>query len=98
MQIKTFAKVLSKLVEYEEHWDLVTSEMAPTHSEKTLIWLLLKQHLPKLYLANINPIEFLIWTQVKNVGWKRMYPGYISYKMKIVLIFYQEINRIVENG
>ena len=43
--------------------------MAATHSEKTLIWLLLKQHLPKLYLANINPIEFLIWTQVKNVGW-----------------------------
>lgn len=34
------------------------------YSEKTLIWLLIKQGLSQLNQAGINPIEFLIWTQV----------------------------------
>ena len=70
--------------------ELVTSEMAATHSEKTLIWLLLKQHLPKLYLANINPIEFLIWTQVKNVGWLEENISSDSLKMKKYKSFYHK--------
>ena len=37
------------------------------HSEKTRIWLLIKQSLPQLNKAEINPIEFLIWTQGKNI-------------------------------
>ena len=37
------------------------------YSEKTRIWLLIKKSLPQLNKANINPIEFLIWTQGKNI-------------------------------
>ena len=37
------------------------------HSEKTRIWLLLKKSLPQLNKAGINPIEFLVWTQGKNI-------------------------------
>ena len=37
------------------------------HSEKTRIWLLIKKSLPQLNKAEINPIEFLIWTQGKNI-------------------------------
>ena len=36
------------------------------YSEKTRIWLLIKNSLPQLNKAGINPIEFLIWTQEKN--------------------------------
>ena len=37
------------------------------HSEKTRIWLLIKKSLPQLNKAEINPIEFLIWTQGKSI-------------------------------
>ena len=37
------------------------------YSEKTRIWLLIKNSLPQLNKAGINPIEFLIWTQGKNI-------------------------------
>ena len=37
------------------------------HSEKTRIWLLIKNSLHHLNKAGINPIEFLIWTQGKSI-------------------------------
>ena len=37
------------------------------YSEKTRIWLLIKKSLPELKRAGINPIEFLVWTQRKNI-------------------------------
>ena len=37
------------------------------YSEKTRIWLLIKNSLPQLNKAGINPIEFLIWTQGKSI-------------------------------
>ena len=37
------------------------------YSEKTRIWLLIKKSLPHLNIAGVNPIEFLIWTQGKDI-------------------------------
>ena len=37
------------------------------YSEKTRIWLLVKKSLPQLNRAGVNPIEFLIWTQGRNI-------------------------------
>ena len=37
------------------------------YSEKTRIWLIIKNSLPQLNKAGINPIEFLIWTQGKSI-------------------------------
>ena len=36
-----------------------------SQSEKNLIWMALKAALPQLKAAGINPIEFLLWTQVE---------------------------------
>ena len=45
---------------------LVRPCQAMVYSEKTLIWLHIKKCLSHLNQAGINPIEFLIWTQVSG--------------------------------
>ena len=34
------------------------------YNDKTKIWIAIKDHLRELEFAKVNPIEFLIWTQV----------------------------------
>ena len=40
---------------------------AMAYSEKTLTWVLIRKSLSFIKKAGINPIEFLIWSQVREL-------------------------------
>ena len=56
------------VMEMQKKYKLSSFSCKMAHSEKTRIWLLLKKSLPQLNKAGINPIEFLVWTQEKNIS------------------------------